>query len=157
MEHLTDKLKLLKRIVPDDDFTVATKFAIISSARPPLNSYFYTKFVLPKFWAGSVAMAGIALAVILISNIGPSNVATSVSELAALEQETVLFEKDINITLREIRAFNESSEKTAVVLREASLNQSPSAISNITTPEFSVPSANTNQEQVRYLLQQAAF
>ncbi len=157
MEHLTDKLKLLKNIVPDDDFALSTKFAIVSAARQPSRNHFYTQFTFPKLWTGSVVMMAIVIVAIFIGNINPPNIATSVLELAALEQTAATFEKDISITLREIRVFDKSAEKTALALREASANELSGAIPDIATPQFSHPSHNTNQTQVRYLLEKATF
>jgi len=157
MDHLTDKLKLLQNIVPNDDFVLSTKLSIIAYPKSP--SYSRAKFTIPALglWVSSAAMAVMVVVAVLISNMGPSNITTSVAEMVALEENATTFKKDINITLDEIRAFQTSAEHTALILYEVSANGLPVVTSRATETEerLNIVSPHSNQEQVHRLLEQA--
>jgi len=118
MDRLTEKLKLLRNIVPDDDFTLSTKFSILASEKRTPR----TKFALPNFWPSYAIVAALALLVIFIGDIKPPEVEQSVAEIAAIEVVAASFESDINITLTEIRAYGDSAAKASAALYKASSN-----------------------------------
>jgi len=120
MDRLTEKLKLLRNIVPDDGFTLSTKFSVLSSKKTTSNTN--RRFALPNFWPSYAIVATLALLVIFIGDIKPPEVEQSVAEIAAIEVVAASFESDINITLTEIRAYRDSAVKASAALYKASSN-----------------------------------
>jgi len=152
MERLTEKLNILKNIVPDDDFAFSTKFSILASSRPAAN----VKFAVPGFWASSAVMATVILVVVLITNIESPSVTRSVSNITAIESVAASFENDINITLGEIRSYGDSASKTSVALYEASSNGPASINSSIIKKEFDTLNVELpDPEEADRLLEQA--
>ncbi len=118
MDRLTEKIKLLRNIVPNDDFVISTKFSILASPKKAPK----TRFVLPNFWPSYVAIAALMLLVIFIGDIQSPETKQSVAEIAAIEAVAASFESDINITLMEIHAYRDSAAKASAALYEASSN-----------------------------------
>jgi len=118
MDRLTEKLKLLRNIVPDDGFVLSTKFSILASKKRTPKA----RFVFPNFWPSYAIVAALALLVIFIGDIKPPEVEQSVAEIAAIEVVAASFESDINITLTEIRAYGDSAAKASAALYKASSN-----------------------------------
>jgi len=118
MDRLTEKLKLLRNIVPNDDFVLSTKFSILASKKRTPKA----GFVFPNFWSSYAIVATLALLVVFIGDIKPPEVEQSVAEIAAIEVVAASFESDINITLTEIRAYGDSAVKASAALYKASSN-----------------------------------
>ena len=118
MDRLTEKLKLLRNIVPSDDFALSTKFSIFASEKRVPKA----RFSLPNFWPSYIAVAALILLVIFIGDIQSPEVEQSVAEIATIEAVAASFESDINITLMEIRAYRDSAAKASAALYEASSN-----------------------------------
>ena len=118
MDHLTEKLKLLRNIVPNDDFVLSTKFSILASKKRTPKA----GLVFSNFWPSCVVAAALMLLVFFIGDIQSPEVERSVAEIATIEAVAASFESDINITLMEIRAYRDSAAKASAALYEASSN-----------------------------------
>jgi hypothetical protein len=154
MDRLTEKLKMLQNIVPDDGFAFSTRLSVLTSTK----SVSRARIVVPGIWASSAVMAAVVLVVVIITNIQSPSVARSVSEITAIDSIAESFEKDIDITLKEIRSYGESASKTSVALYEASSNGPSHINSSIIKKEFDTLNINIpDPEEVNKLLEQALF
>ncbi|MFA5052692.1 MAG: hypothetical protein WC565_01385 [Parcubacteria group bacterium] len=154
MDRLTEKLRLLQNIVPDDDFALSAKFSILASEKPSPSA----RLAFPKFWIGSVVMAATILVILLIGDIKPPSVTKSVSEIASIDSVAASFEADIDITLKEIRSYGESAEKTSVALYEASSNGPTHMNSSLIKKEFDTLNVTLpDPDEANRLLEQALF
>ena len=153
MERLTEKLRMMQNIVPDDNFAFSTKFSVLASARPTAQ-----KVAVPGFWASSAVMAAVILVVVIITNIKSPSVAKSVSEVTSVDSVASSFENDIDITLKEIRYYGESAAKTSVALYEASSNGPSHINSSIIDKEFDTLEITLPDiEEANNLLDKALF
>jgi len=151
MDRLTEKLKLLRNIVPNDDFALSTKFSILASEKRTSK----TRFVLLNFWPSYAVVAVLVLLVIFIGDIQSPEVEQSIAEITAISTVTTSFESDINITLSEIHAYRDSAVKASTALYEASSNNSihinPFLIQEeVDTIDASLP----NSQKINQLLEQ---
>ena len=151
MDRLTEKLQLLRNIVPNDDFVLSTKFSILASEKRTPKA----RFALSNFWPSYIAVATLVLLVIFVEDIKPPEVERSVAEIAAIETTATSFESDINITLMEVRAYRDSAAKASAALYEASSNNfihtSPfSTQEELDTLDASLP----NSQKINQLLEQ---
>jgi len=151
MDRLTEKLKLLRNIVPNDDFALSTKFSILASEKRTPKA----RFAFPNFWPSYIIVAALILLVFFIGDIQSPEVERSVAEIATIEAVATSFESDINITLMEIRAYRDSAAKASAALYEASSNNfihtNPLLIQEeLDTLDTSLP----NSQKINQLLEQ---
>ena len=151
MDRLTEKLKLLRNIVPNDDFALSTKFSILASEKRTPK----TRFVLLNFWPSYAVVAVLVLLVIFIGDIQSPEVEQSVAEIAAISTVATSFESDINITLSEIHAYRDSAAKASTALYEASSNNSIHVNPFIIQEEMDALDASLpNSQKINQLLEQ---
>ena len=151
MDRLTEKLKLLRNIVPNDDFALSTKFSVLTSEKRIPK----TRFVLLNFWPSYAVMAVLMLLIIFIGDIQSPEVEQSVAEIAAISTVTTSFESDINITLSEIHAYRDSASKASTALYKASSNNSIHASPFLIQEELDALDASLpNSQKINQLLEQ---
>jgi hypothetical protein len=154
MDRLTEKLKMLQSVVPDDDFAFSTRLSVLTSSK----SIGHSRIAIPGIWASSAVMAAVVLVVVIITNIKSPSIARSVSEITAIDSIAESFEKDIDITLKEIRSYGESASKTSVALYEASSNGPSHINSSIIKKEFDTLNIELpDPNEADKLLDQALF
>lgn len=156
MDRLTEKLRLLQNVVPNDDFAFSTKFSILASAQ--LSPRVKFTFTASRFWVSSAVMVAILLVTILIGNIKAPSVTKSVSEIAAIDSVAASFEDDIDITLKEIRSYSDSAAKTSVALYEASSSEPYHINPSLIKKEFDTLNVTLpDPEEANKLLEEAIF
>jgi len=151
MDRLTEKIKLLRNIAPNDDFMLSTKLSILASEKKAPKS----RFVLLNFWPSYAIMAAFVLLIFFIGDIKPPEVEQSVAEITAIEAVAASFESDINITLMEIHAYRDSAAKASAALYEASSNDFIYINSFLIQEEFNAPGSSLpNSQKINQLLEE---
>lgn len=118
MEKTVEKLKSLRSIVPDAGFASMSKSIIFAS----IKEESLAKKGRPFFYELGVSLGVMATAIaiaVFLGGIKTDDTALVAANINAVQEEAMTVNNDIDITLKEINSFDQSSKKTAMALNEA--------------------------------------
>lgn len=135
MDKTIVKIKEIRSISPDAAFSSLSRSVILSSPRMETAQKTRRPFFLELGLSFGVMAVAVMIA-ILIGNVRTPGSVVTVAGLNDIENEAIAAKQDIDITLGDIRSFDEASGKTAMALREVSGNSPAHMNETVLTTEM---------------------
>ncbi|MDD4931176.1 MAG: hypothetical protein PHG66_03440 [Candidatus Colwellbacteria bacterium] len=157
MDNIVEEIKKIKGIVPDAAFSSLSRSVILSSPRIEATKNTRRPFIF-EFGLSFGVMAVAVMIAVLVRDTGTPGTMITVASLNDIENEATTANNDIDITLGDIRSFDEANGRMAVALNEVSSNSPAHINASVLSEEIN----NLNIEaqpstNVDVLLDQAIF